>query len=94
MSMPALNNRLQVLVDDELLEDVSAAAKEGGLSVGEYVRRSLANSVGDLARQRKIKEYIDFMESIEPIDFGTAEESLEEIRRASVRDFFLDEEEA
>lgn len=55
MSMPILNRRLQVLIDDERFELVEQKARAGGISVGEFVRRALDTAVNAdemVSRQR------------------------------------------
>ena len=86
----ALNNRLQVLVDDARLSSLSAAAAREGVSAGEWVRRAIDDALADDGRadaRRQLRELIDSTS----IDFGTIDDIRKEIERSHVPGPYLDE---
>jgi hypothetical protein len=66
--MATLDQRLQVLIDDERLRRVRAAAKLDGVSVGEWVRGLIDEQLGVEDRAAKIRAFIEYANAIEPLD--------------------------
>lgn len=88
--MPTLSNRLQVLVDDDRLGRLTVVAKSQGVSVGEFVRRAIDSALQEDPRHAAQRAFLRFLDSTEPIDFGTIDDIRELRDEAVVRPFFND----
>ena len=55
------------------MNQIGQAASDAGVSVGEFVRRAVDVAIDDAARREKQKGFLEFLDTIEPIDFGTAQ---------------------
>lgn len=86
--MSTLSNRLQVLVDDERMGRLTFAAKAQGVSVGEFVRTAIDDALQDDPRRASQRGFLDFLDSIEPVDFGTIDDIRELRDEAAARPFF------
>ncbi len=63
-----MNARTQITLDPELQRRAHAKAAELGISFAEYVRRLLANDLGELKPRAEISAVFDLGASAEPTD--------------------------
>lgn len=61
MSMPTLNRRLQILIDEQRYAVVEREAAATGMSVGEFVRRALDAAVQSPARASRQQRTLDLL---------------------------------
>jgi hypothetical protein len=88
MRMSTLNKRMQILIDESRMRRVAEAAANSGDSVGEWVRGSIDQRLDSEGRGAKIHDFIAFIDSIEPIDFGTIDDIRALRQEAAARPIF------
>lgn len=76
------------------MNQIGQAASDAGVSVGEFVRRAVDVAIDDAARREKQKGFLEFLDTIEPIDFGGPDGVIDAIHEVRERKFFRDEESA
>jgi hypothetical protein len=65
-----MNARTQITLDPDLQRRAHAKAAELGVSFAEYVRRLVANDLGEARRKADISELFDLGASVEPTDIA------------------------
>lgn len=78
MSMPQLDKRLQVLIDEARLRRVRESAELAGVPVGQWIRDLIDERLGAQSQGEKIRAFIEFAETVE----RTPGDSLEDLRAA------------
>lgn len=73
MSMPTLNRRLQVLIDDERYGRLERRASDEGISVGEFVRRAIDSEMLRTDRTNKQKQLLEYIKNAPRIDISPDE---------------------
>lgn len=78
--MAKLDNRLQILIDEPRLRRVREAAERDGVPVGEWIRDLIDQKIGAETQGQRIRDFIAYVKTIEPVDFGG--DALEELHAA------------
>jgi hypothetical protein len=65
-----MNARIQITMDPELLRRARAKSTELGISFAEYVRRLVADDLGELKSKRDVSIVFDLAASDEPTDIA------------------------
>lgn len=74
MSMPTLNRRLQILIDEQRFAVVEREAAAVGMSIGEFVRRALDAAVESPVRASRQQRTLDLLLAAPRMEVGDAAE--------------------
>lgn len=81
MSMPNLDKRLQVLIDEQRLRRVQETAGREGVPVGQWVRDLIDEKLGTESQGEKIRAFLEYVESVGPL-FDEDFDAVAEVRAA------------
>ncbi len=73
MSMPTLNRRLQVLIDDDRYGRLERRASDEGMSVGEFVRRAIDSAMSRTDRSNKQRQLLEYIKTAPRVDISPDE---------------------